>query len=161
MYVETIAEAAPANIKPYLQKAKPFIGKAAVGVEAAIPVLMTLYDKALLLKKQAEPYHLELLLPSVLGLIMCFFGGTFMTVIAAVEAYRMVGWESSYKCLCELYEDFSAIRDANSKDDAVDADNDGKADVLQISPQELMQRKVLLFLKVIFPFAALSIAVAY
>lgn len=119
MYVETISEAAPASVKPYLQKAKPFIGKAAVGIEAAIPVAMALYEKALVLKKQAEPYHLELLLPSFMGLIMCFFGGSFMTLIAAVEAYRMVGWESSYHCICSLYEDFQRLAVANSKDDAV------------------------------------------
>lgn len=149
IYVDTLSEAAPANIKPYLQKAKPFIGKAAVGVEAAIPVMMALYDKVMVLKKQTEPYHLELLLPSFMGLIMCFFGGSYMTLIAAVEAYKMVGWESSYKCLCALYEDFNNLREANSKDDSVDADGDGVADVQQITSQELLQRKTLLFLKVL------------
>lgn len=74
-----------------------------------------------------------------------------MTLIAAVEAYRMVGWESSYKCIVSLYEDFEALRVANEKDDATDADGDGTADVLQIAPQELMQRKVLLFLKTVDP----------
>jgi hypothetical protein len=38
-----------------------------------------------------------------------------MTLIAAVEAYRMVGWESSYHCILTLYEDFEKLRIANEK----------------------------------------------
>ena len=115
VYVEAISAAAPEGVKPYLQKAKPFVGKVGSAVEAMIPILMSLYEKAMVLKKQLEPFHVDLLLPSFFGLIMCFFGGSYMTLIAAVEAYRMVGWESSYKCLCSLYEDFNALKDANEK----------------------------------------------
>ncbi len=38
-----------------------------------------------------------------------------MTLIAAIEAYRMVGWESTYKCLRDLYVDFKAVYEANAK----------------------------------------------
>ena len=46
---------------------------------------------------------------------MCFFGGSFMTLIAAVEAYRLTGWESTYKCLHELYLDLMQVVEANKK----------------------------------------------
>jgi hypothetical protein len=49
--------------------------QAATGVEIAIPVLMKLYDRAVVLKKELEPHRVDLLLPSIFGLIMCFFGG--------------------------------------------------------------------------------------
>jgi hypothetical protein len=87
-----------------------------------------------------------------------------MTVIAAVEAYRLTGWESTQKCLVDLYTDFQKVADASKKvspllvflspslfnhqDDAVDDDGDGVPDVQQIDGKELMTRKTLLFLKV-------------
>ena len=56
------------------------------------------------------------------SLIMCFFGGSYLTLIAAVEAYKMVGYESSLKCITTLIEDFKKVVEANKKDDSVDAD---------------------------------------
>jgi hypothetical protein len=38
-----------------------------------------------------------------------------MTVIAAVEAYRLTGWESTQKCLVDLYHDFLKVADASKK----------------------------------------------
>lgn len=43
--------------------------------------------------------------------------GSFMTLIAAVEAYRMTGWDSTQKCLVDLYRDFQNVYAANKKDD--------------------------------------------
>ena len=43
------------------------------------------------------------------------------------------------------------LEDANSVDDSKDDDNDGIADVLQISNEELMKRKCLLFLRTVDP----------
>ena len=48
-------------------------------------------------------YNLEALLPAILGLAMVLLGGTYMTTIAAVEAYRMCGWEQTKHCLKLLY----------------------------------------------------------
>jgi hypothetical protein len=53
---------------------------------------------------------------------MCFFGGSYLTLIAAVEAYKMVGYESSLLCISNLMEDFKKVVAANKKDDEVDAD---------------------------------------
>jgi hypothetical protein len=49
--------------------------------------------------KKLEPYHPEELLPALLGLILVFYGGTFMTIIAAVEAYRIIGWANTEEAL--------------------------------------------------------------
>jgi hypothetical protein len=80
-----------------------------------LPHVVRLYAAAMALYAKTEPYRLDLLLPSLVGLVMCFFGGSYMTLIAAVEAYRMCGWESSAECLSMLYRDFQAIKDANDK----------------------------------------------
>eukprot|EP00604_Paraphysomonas_vestita_P001877 CAMPEP_0174821670 /NCGR_PEP_ID=MMETSP1107-20130205/9172_1 /TAXON_ID=36770 /ORGANISM="Paraphysomonas vestita, Strain GFlagA" /LENGTH=244 /DNA_ID=CAMNT_0016038953 /DNA_START=313 /DNA_END=1047 /DNA_ORIENTATION=+ len=74
-----------------------------------------------------------------------------MTLIAAVEAYRLTGWESTYQCLHDLYIDLQKVIEANQKDDTVDKDGDGVADVLQIDAKELVTRKTLLFLKTVDP----------
>jgi hypothetical protein len=150
-YVDALSQSAPDKFKPYLEKAKPIITKAAGAFERALPVLQKTYDKAMELKVKTAPYRLDLLIPSFLGLIMCFFGGSYMTVIAAVEAYKLVGWESSHRCIVSLCEDFQALRAANEKDDSVDADGNGVSDVNELAAQQLLQRKVLLFLKTVDP----------
>ena len=97
------------------------------------------------------PYKPELLLPAFAGFIMCFFGGSFLTLIAAFEAYRMCGWEQSYQCVKDLGTDFKKFEEENKIDDSKDDNNDGVADVLQISSSELGTRKVLLFLRSVDP----------
>jgi hypothetical protein len=84
-------------------------------VELLLPHVLRLYAAAVALYAKAEPYRPDLLLPSIVGLVMCFFGGSYMTLIAAVEAYRMCGWESSAECISMLYRDFQAIKAANDK----------------------------------------------
>jgi hypothetical protein len=82
---------------------------------------------------------------------LCFFGGEFVLLIAAVEAYRSTGWESTLKCITDLYTDFNAVAEASKKDDKVDADKDGVADVNQITSKELIHRKTILFIETVEP----------
>lgn len=150
-YVNTLADLAPKQIQPHIQKAAPIVGQVAEAIEKLIPIVYEYYLKAMELWKKLEPYKPELLIPSFIGLIMCFFGGSFLTLIAAVEAYRMCGYETTFNCIKSLIDDFNKIVEANKKDDAKDENNDGVADVLQVSNKELVQRKVLLFLKTVDP----------
>lgn len=110
-----------------------------------------LLNRLMELKVKLEPYKLEVLIPTLVGLIMCFFGGTFVTIIAAVEAYRLVGWKTTENCCRLLWEDYKKLEAANSADDSKDDDNDGIPDVLQISNEELLKRKLLLFLRTVDP----------
>jgi hypothetical protein len=98
-----------------------------------------------------EPYKPELLAPAFAGLIMCFFGGSFLTLIAAAEAYKLCGYESTIQALTYLKEDFLKVIEVNKHDDAKDDDNDGVADVLQITPSQLATRKVMIFFKSVDP----------
>lgn len=141
----------PEALKPHLKKAAPVLGKVADGAVKASLVASELYEKALVEYEKLRPYKLDLLLPGLVGLILCFFGGSFLTLIAAVEAYRMVGFESTYNALHQLYEDFHKVVEANKKDDSVDADGDGVKDVKQISHAQLVKRKTLVFLRTIDP----------
>jgi len=150
-YVNTLSDYAPKQFQPQIQKAAPFIGQAVQKLEELIPVIHAYYLKALELWKKLEPYKPDLLIPSFIGLIMCFFGGSFLTLIAAVEAYRICGYETTLNCINTLISDFEKVVQANKKDDEVDDDNDGVPDVLQVSNKELAKRKVILFLKTVDP----------
>ena len=149
--LEALAICAPASIAPYLLMVAPYIGKAADGVVAAIPLVHRGYEKYLSIMIVLQPYRLDLLFPSLCGLIMCFFGGSFFTLIAAVEAYKLCGYETSMKCLRDISEDYKAFCEANAKDDAADADGNGVADVLEISAKDLAVRKTMLFMKSVDP----------
>lgn len=150
-YVETIGTLAPAQLKPYLTQAIPYIRIAAEFVEASIPILeqfrLFLLDLWVILK----PYKPELLLPAFLGFIMCFFGGSFVTLIAAAEAYKMCSHEHLMKCIGQLSSEFKAAYDSNKEDDLKDADDNGIPDTLQCTPSELMMRKTALFFKTVDP----------
>ncbi len=87
----------------------------------------------------------------VWGLILMMFGGTFFTTIAAVEAYRIFGWKGSYDALCVIHANARAAIDASKKDDEKDDNNDGIADVKQISSHQLITRKLMLILRTVDP----------
>jgi hypothetical protein len=149
----------PAQVRPYLKQAAPHIGKLVQKIEDAIPFIYKLYLLALEYWEKLRPYKPELLIPSLVGFVMCFFGGSYLTLIAAVEAYRMVGFDATYNCIVMLIEDFKKIVEATKKDDSEDKDNDGIADVNQISSQQLVTRKMLLFLRTVDP-NRLTVAIA-
>jgi hypothetical protein len=149
------------------------------------------------------------LLSGIYGLALAFFGGYFAVTIAAIEAWKMSGWETTskvcvfarglfrvvrprcdtctvniafsilvgrvrgagglYVCayaflfgrmfispqhpqaLGDLHANYCLALVAHNKDNKIDADHDGIADVDQISKQELVQRKLLVFAKAIDP----------
>lgn len=80
------------------------------------------------------------------GLALCYFGGTFTATIAAAEAFRTMGYEKARDDLSALWLQIKPVLEANDEDDLVDDDGDGVADVDQLTPPELLQRKALLVL---------------
>lgn len=90
-------------------------------------------------------------LAALYGFALCFLGGMFPTLIAAVECFKISGWDSTYPHLVELWRHHKALAAANLEDDKKDDDRDGIADVKQITPEQLVQRKTLLFLRVADP----------
>jgi len=93
------------------------------------------------------PYEPELLFPMAFGIFMIFFGGSFMLLIACVEAYRICGWQQTRDHLITLYRNYLVVKKASDEDDLVDDNHDGVADVLQISEKELITRKIKVFLR--------------
>jgi len=97
-------------------------------------------------EKALEPYHPEELLPMAIGLVMMFFGGTFMTTIACVEAFRIAGWTQMKENVGILYANYKEVSTAWRHDDKLDDNKDGIADINQLSKQDLIFRKAKLVL---------------
>ena len=84
------------------------------------------------------------LVTMIFGGCLCYFGGTFTASIAAVEAFRTMGYEKAKGDLASVAAQVDKVKEMNAQDDAVDDDGDGVADVEQISPAELVRRKMFL-----------------
>jgi len=139
------------KVGEHLQKFGPafiFIGSL---INALFPHLVNLWKMGLNIWIQLQPYHPEEFLPLGFGLIMVFFGGYYFTLFAAIEAYRMCGYDQTSECLKELYRSYLIVYAENEKDNQVDDNNDGIADVLQIDSKELLTRKLSLILKSLDP----------
>lgn len=81
-------------------------------------------------------------LEMIFGLALCFFGGEYFVSIAAVEAARGLGGKAIWENLSVVYAQGSLAVEASIEDDAVDADNDGTADVQDMTTNKLIQHKV-------------------
>lgn len=125
----------------------PVAGSIGAGLNAATPILEKFLAALQVGWLKLQPYHPEEFLPAICGLLLCFFGGSFVTLIAAVEAYQMTGWTETRSCLLVLYDNYKIVAKKNAADDLKDEDGDGVADVQQISKQDLATRKLALVAK--------------
>ena len=89
------------------------------------------------------------LLLMLFGAALCYFGGAYTASIAAIEAFRTMGWERAYTDFAHLKRQAEKVQQQSEKDDEIDDDGDGVADVAQISSAELVRRKFYLTLETI------------
>lgn len=124
-----------------------------LAAEAARPYVNALCSSASALHSRVVPTYVtnDELLCLAAGLVVTFFGARYMATIAAVEAFRMVGWSSSKASFEKLHTNYTLAAAASAKDDEVDANKDGVADVKQIPLEELVKRKLPIVLKAIDP----------
>jgi len=69
-----------------------------------------------------------------------------MATIACVEAFRISGWDRVKNGFTLLWEDYKVFKKVSDEDDTRDDDNDGIPDVQQVSSQQLITRKLKIFL---------------
>jgi len=150
-FVSIVDEHAPGSVKGHLTIIAPYLVKIVMIFKALLPLYFLLWEKVKEIWVILEPFHLDELLPAITGLAMCFFGGSFFTLIAAAEAYRMCGYQTSLTAIQDITKDMSNFIAASKEDDKKDADGDGIADVKQISSSELASRKANLFLLTVQP----------
>jgi hypothetical protein len=153
--IEKLLDAAVAqagNVNPKLAGcmscSKPFIVLPIQFIACVAPVYAWLYQWA---------YKIYLMLPQqaakcIFGLALCFFGGTYVASIAAIEAFRQMGFATTMANLAVVRADLVTVGAANKLDDeelAKDADKDGVADGEALTSSELAQRKAFVVLKAV------------
>lgn len=87
----------------------------------------------------------------IFGATLCFFGGFYPTVFAALQAAEHGGLTTVRKALSALSEEIMVIVKENKKDDLVDADGDGTADAQALEGPAFVKRKVALVLAKVNP----------
>eukprot|EP00240_Pyramimonas_obovata_P016136 CAMPEP_0118945676 /NCGR_PEP_ID=MMETSP1169-20130426/42736_1 /TAXON_ID=36882 /ORGANISM="Pyramimonas obovata, Strain CCMP722" /LENGTH=300 /DNA_ID=CAMNT_0006891445 /DNA_START=86 /DNA_END=984 /DNA_ORIENTATION=- len=95
-------------------------------------------------------YELYMVLPhnvinAIIGFGLCFMGGHFPTLIAAVEAFKMSGWDATRPHIRVLWQQHNKLLEANQRDDKKDDDRNGVADVNELPADQLLFRKARLF----------------
>lgn len=128
------------NLQQIYERMKPVF----FGVLAVLRIVFGCY-----LKMYRAVYAVYAKLPAdeiqlVLGFILCFFGGFYVTLIAAVEAFRTMGGQSLYDDLEYVALQIKLVIDANDEDQKMDADKDGRADVDDLNATEMFKRKAIM-----------------
>eukprot|EP01043_Picozoa_sp_COSAG02_P063753 COSAG02_NODE_9123_length_2323_cov_1.422662_1_plen_356_part_00 len=118
-------------------------------LQACMPYVSQAWDLCVKFYELIEPY--EGVQTMLFGFVLVFFGGTYITTIAAWEAFKMCGYDKTRACIADLYANYKVAKEASDKDDLKDDDGDGIADVKQIDAKALVQRKALLMIKTLDP----------
>ncbi|CAE7302577.1 unnamed protein product [Symbiodinium natans] len=84
------------------------------------------------------PYELQ----AATGLVLCFFGGTFVALFAAVEAFRKMGLERLNAELQYIIDQATLVEEASALDDLKDENADGIVDVDQMDARQLARQKL-------------------
>ena len=91
--MDAAAARAPPAVGKCLTLCIPYVVILLDLVDRSGPYISQAYALLLTLYRMIQPYHPEQLLPILVGLILCCFGGSYCTLIAAIEAFRMVGYD--------------------------------------------------------------------
>ena len=131
------ADAAPPWAAKYIRMLAPITGSIAAGAAVLWPYLVWALETG---------YRLYLITPTnlmmaMVGLVFCFFGGTYPVLFAAIEAARLCGWEESMLRLRDIKSEAQKILRENEKDNQKDDDGDGKMDVEELDSKALLLRK--------------------
>lgn len=145
--LEALNEKAPPALVPYLKKLAPVGAAIIIGIELSLPIMAQIVTKV---NWFLSVCPLDLLY-AITGILLCFFGGMYPTTIAAWEAWSQLGGHKAIGYVKELALEFKKVNEKSSADDLVDADNDGIADVNQMSGVDLLKRKTQLALATVDP----------
>lgn len=122
-YIQLIADYSPSPLCEILLNSEPIITYFVVIFEIFFMLLWMFLQFLFGILKRVyvalEPFKIHYLLPSLVGLVMCFFGAHFMTLIATIEAYRSIRYESTLESINALITDFNLVWEANKQDDAI------------------------------------------
>jgi len=111
-------------------------------ITSATPIIIASVGKAHAIYMSLPDDYLQLLW----GSILCFFGGVYPALFAALEAAKHGGLDTAQEAFKDLANEATVIIEASKKDDDRDDDGDGVKDVDALPPKELILRKAHLVL---------------
>ena len=91
--IDSISRTVPEQYAKYMQKLKPVISPVMDVLYIIVPYVFMLASRLKDVWEMLQPYHPEELGGAFCGLLMVYFGGTYVSTIAAVEAFRQCGWQ--------------------------------------------------------------------
>lgn len=124
--------------RPYLEKAAPVVARVAAAINFVAPHVIK-YTGLAIQKYNELPTEVAW---GLFGFMLCFFGGVYPCTILAVETFLRCGWDQTERALLDIHGEFAKVDAKNKEDDEKDEDNDGVADVDEISGDELFTRKM-------------------
>jgi hypothetical protein len=133
----------PISAKTLQAIAKPVFEVLAVVIPVLISLTRHLYQTWMKLPQNALLF--------IYGLVFCFFGGTFPTLFAALQAAEHGGRKAVVDALKDLSDEALIIIEESKKDDMVDKDSDGKSDVQEMSSSQFVTHKTKLVLRKMNP----------
>mmetsp|Transcript_532 Transcript_532/g.1461 ORF Transcript_532/g.1461 Transcript_532/m.1461 type:complete len:371 (-) Transcript_532:441-1553(-) len=158
-YLEASAESTEATnptTAKVLRTLSPVMNVIVLCVVAIAPIYMWIYKQTYLILKKTPTNMLQM----IFGVALCFFGGTFTASIAAIEGFRQMGFKQTLADIHDVMEQVHRVKLASDKDDRLDDDHDGIADVDEIPPAELAKRKMKLAMVTVEDPAKLSRALS-
>lgn len=138
-----LAKAGNTNVEVILKKVQPAIDFLKNMFHIVAPFIHLYGEKA---------YNFYNSLPldviyALIGLFIAFFGGIYCVFLAAAETFYSTGFKDMQKLWIKVNSEMVNLWEANEKDDKIDADNSGKADILELTLSQLATRKFMLFLR--------------
>ena len=124
MVVDAFSAKVAGAIKPVLDKAAPAFAVLSQVFAIVYPYIEMAFTYLAVVWEKLQPYHPQEFMPAIAGFVLVFFGGNFFTLAAAVEAYRMVGFDDTKTALIALHKSYKVALDASKKDDEVDEDDE-------------------------------------
>jgi len=106
---DAVEDMAPQKLKGHLKKLTPAVERLAQMYAQASPHIQKVRTKCNNAWSMVKPYHPEEFLPVIVGLVMAFFGGNFIFILAAVEAFRMVSVHPAFRRLTRFSLFFSTL----------------------------------------------------
>ena len=146
LLVSDAKSAAAKRLARHVNKGK--VNQVTVAVVKAIVVIASFYEAVF---EGASKLGFNEVQKCVYGLLLMFCGGKLPLTIAVCEVSLQSGVERIQYNAKLLKRQFEIVSRASERDNLEDLNNDNIPDVLQISLDELFERKVLLFLRTCDP----------
>lgn len=132
------------SVLPHMHKVQSLLVKLAPLVEKLAGYVM---EGHRVLSKNVDPDWIMV----VYGFVLCFFGGHYVALIAAIEAFNLTGWEGIKTNGLICWEQANVALAAIEADDKVDADGDGIRDVDAITREQRVVRRTRVVLLAVDP----------